>query len=212
MEGECVSGKKYCNGNLEPGESYSIRYSVCTDGGCLESDFSETFTTAANLTPVIAGSISVVTLVVIAIIFVIVVVRKKRMGITRSNSSNYENTVQMAVFKDKMNRQTITTNASAYLVQVCSDDAVNKEFQEMFTQKQQTSHEYKIENDKKKHPSIKTIGYCRLPGFSSKTEYLCSAHPSQDMVKDFLNLIVNDNVMTIVMIICKDELVLSLIS
>nr|XP_022294956.1 uncharacterized protein LOC111105075 [Crassostrea virginica] len=45
VEGECLSGKKYCNGNLEPGESYSVRYSVCTDGGCLESDFSEPYKT-----------------------------------------------------------------------------------------------------------------------------------------------------------------------
>ncbi|XP_078323540.1 tyrosine-protein phosphatase 10D-like isoform X2 [Crassostrea virginica] len=80
VEGECVSGKKYCNGNLEPGESYSVRYSVCTDEGCLESEFSEPFKTAANLTPAIAGTTAAVILLVFVIIIVIVVTKRRGMG------------------------------------------------------------------------------------------------------------------------------------
>nr|XP_022292898.1 tyrosine-protein phosphatase 10D-like isoform X5 [Crassostrea virginica] len=80
VEGECVSGKKYCNGNLEPGESYSVRYSVCTDGGCLESEFSEPFKTASNLTPVVAGTTTAVILLVFVIIIVIIVIKRRGMG------------------------------------------------------------------------------------------------------------------------------------
>nr|XP_022292910.1 receptor-type tyrosine-protein phosphatase beta-like [Crassostrea virginica] len=158
------------------------------------------------MTPVIAGSTSVVILLGIAIIIVIIAIRRKRKGTPRSNSSNYENTVQMAVFKDKVNRQKITKNASTYLVQIRSDDAISKEFQEMLNQKQQTSHDHRIGNNIRKHTSLKTFRFCSLPGFSFKTEYFCSAHPTQDTVKDFLSLIVNSNVKIIIVLLCKNDL------
>nr|XP_022293294.1 phosphatidylinositol phosphatase PTPRQ-like isoform X3 [Crassostrea virginica] len=80
MEGECDNGKKYCNGNLEPGETYRVRYSLCTDGGCLESEFSEPFKTAPNLTPAIAGTTTAVILLVFVIIIVIIVIKRRGMG------------------------------------------------------------------------------------------------------------------------------------
>uniref|UniRef100_K1R9H5 protein-tyrosine-phosphatase n=1 Tax=Magallana gigas TaxID=29159 RepID=K1R9H5_MAGGI len=87
-DGDCESGnRKYCNGNLEPGQTYRVRYAVCTAGGCLESEFSEPFQTASiscllapNHVPAIAGSLTAVVLVLAVIIVVIIILKRRGKG------------------------------------------------------------------------------------------------------------------------------------
>ncbi|XP_062587931.1 phosphatidylinositol phosphatase PTPRQ-like [Saccostrea cucullata] len=77
-EGDCSNSHKYCNGYLEPGKKYWVRYAICTRVACLESEYSSQFTTAPNNVPVIAGSVSAVILVALIVVIIVAVFHKRK--------------------------------------------------------------------------------------------------------------------------------------
>ncbi|XP_062605500.1 tyrosine-protein phosphatase 10D-like isoform X2 [Saccostrea cucullata] len=229
-EGECDNKGQYCNGYLEPDTDYRVRFTVCTNGGCLESEFSASIATEPNPVPLIAGSVSGVAAAIIVLVIVLIYLRRNRKGpFSKGKSTDpgqenqgFSTTVEMeSVSKPRP----IKIAEFASHVQDMHADS-NLEFSHEYKLIKETcathstkAAEIQVNRIKNRYTNILSYDHSRvkllpteddegsdyinanyIPGFSSPREYIATQGPLPFTRDDFWRMIWEQNVSIIVML------------
>uniref|UniRef100_A0A8W8J4S9 protein-tyrosine-phosphatase n=1 Tax=Magallana gigas TaxID=29159 RepID=A0A8W8J4S9_MAGGI len=229
-DGDCESGnRKYCNGNLEPGQTYRVRYAVCTAGGCLESEFSEPFQTAPNHVPAIAGSLTAVVLVLAVIIVVIIILKRRGKGPFKS-LDNGEVGQQNEAFNGVEMKGTSKPKAvkiadfANYVQKLHADSNLLFSSEYKLLKETCPTHttkaaEVQVNRIKNRYTNILSYDHSRvkllpteddegsdyinanyMPGYSSPREYIATQGPLPFTRDDFWRMVWEQNVSIIVML------------
>ncbi|XP_061176129.1 tyrosine-protein phosphatase 10D-like [Saccostrea echinata] len=229
-DGECSNPRKYCNGVLEPGKTYRVRFATCTEEGCLESEYSSPFTTAPNNVPVIAGSVTAVVLALIVVILVIVFLKRRGKGPFKEISngeSGQENEGFSAVEMTTTSKPPKAVGIAdfANYVQKMHADS-NLLFSQEYKLLKETcpahttkAAEIQVNRIKNRYTNILAYDHSRvkllpteddegsdyinanyIPGFSSQREYIATQGPLPFTRDEFWRMIWEQNVSIVVML------------
>ncbi|XP_041350698.1 receptor-type tyrosine-protein phosphatase eta-like [Gigantopelta aegis] len=213
---------EYCNGPLDTGSQYSLKFMVCTRAGCTQSEFQDGYVTKVIKPSVVGPVVGAISGIVVAALVVAGVWYYKRRYRNRKNTEDDEQPENEELVD--LTRPIKMTDFSSRLKELHNDSNLLfiTEYKELQANSPKKPHEISsLEPNRVKNRYVNILAFDHslvkllpideddntdyinanfIPGYNSPREYIATQGPQDSTINDFWRMIWEKNVPIIVML------------